>query len=251
MTRLTPLLTSLKTLNITYQTPQETLLGTPETLPTSEPATPQIGYTVQSSDLPSLSFNVYSKKWVALVIGAGKFVTAGNIYWRMKKNGSSVYYNYASIPANSYYTVRAYFLDVAVNDILELALWSNVSDSNWDYKAYQIHITQIVPFRKPTILKPCNFASLTSVPNLTLGNPYGSGTQGLYPVSDDLVLQNIIAAKNFNVLYAALTYGICRIHYGDYSYANQATNLSSSSYRPYYYKHYVPTQIIIRGLKID
>ena len=137
MVRVTPLFTSRKVLNITYKSAQETLLATPQTLPTAEPATPQIGYTVAEADLPTLSMSVYSKKWVAYVIGAGKFVTIGTLYWRMKKNGASVATGSYSVDSNYYYTVSAYFFDVAVGDLLELALWSTRTDSNWDYKAYQ------------------------------------------------------------------------------------------------------------------
>ena len=123
MGTVTPLLTSRKILNITYQTPQETLLGTPETLPTTEPATPQISYTVTSGDLPTFNMPLFKKIWVALLYGAGKAVTAATIYWRMKKNGASVATGSGSVAANTFYTWSCGFYDVAVGDVLELALW--------------------------------------------------------------------------------------------------------------------------------
>jgi hypothetical protein len=250
MTRLSPLFTSLKTLNITYQTPQETLLGTPETLPTSEPATPQISYTVASGDLPTFNLTPYQKKWVAIVIGAGKAVTAATIYWRMKKNGASVNTGSSSVSAGYYYTRQCFFYDVAVGDVLELALWSSVSDSNWDYKAYQIQVSRVILLNKPRLLSPCNFAALTTQPALTLGSPSFTN-YNLYPFHCDNALPNINAAISYQFLYPKDTCGMFEPYYGDAYSSNSSTVRTSTTYRPYYYRNYVPTQIIMRGVKTD
>lgn len=248
MTRLTPQLTNLKIFDITYPK-QETLLDTPETLPTSEPSTPQIGYTVQESDLPALNF--YKKIWVAFVFGAGKFPTAGTLYWRMKKNGSSVATSSASVSTNYYYTVNAFFYDVKVGDVLELALWSNVSDSNWDYKALSVLVTRIIPI-KIRLLKPCTLV-LTTRPVLSLGNPSVYSTDSLRIHHDDFTLESITASKTYNSLYFSDTaiYGLCRIYNGDINYPNNAVVRTSASYRPYYHRNYVPSQIKLRGVRID
>jgi hypothetical protein len=250
MTRLSPLFTSLKTLNITYQTPQETLLGTPETLPTSEPATPQISYTVAQSDLPTFNMSPYQKKWVAIVIGAGKAVTAATIYYRMKKNGASVATGSSSVSANYYYTRECFFYDVAVGDVLELALWSNQTDSNWDYKAYQIQVSRLILLDKPRLLSPCNFAALATQPVLTLGNP-SSTTNYLYIYHIDQYLIGINSATSLDVIYPKNTYGMFREYYGDYAYFNSSIARTDTAYRPYYYCNYVPTRITMRGVKTD
>jgi len=250
MTKLTPLLTSLKTLNITYQTPQETLLGTPETLPTSEPGTPQISYTVAAGDLPSLSITPYSEKWVAFVIGAGKVVTAATINYRMKKNGASVKTGTLSVAANYFYTIQAQFYDVAVGDVLELALWSNQTDSNWDYKAFWVQVTRIVPINKPRLLYPCNFGTVIANPTLALGNPYAMGAGTLTGYHLDVFTYSIGSAVNFESLYPK-TYGLFRISRGDSTCSNDVITNTSATYRPYYMKNNVPSQIIFRGLRID
>ena len=251
MTRITPALTSLKTLNITYQTPQETLLGTPETLPTSEPETPQISYTVAEDDLPSLSIIPCSKKWVAFVIGAGKVVTAATISYRMKKNGASVKTGTLSVTANYFYTIQAQFYDVAVGDVLELALWSNQTDSNWDYKAFCVQVTRVIPINNPRLLYPCNFAAPTSNPTLTLGNPYSIGAGTLTGYHLDLFTYSIGLAVNVESLYPKNTYGLFQISRGDSTGSNNVTTNTSATYRPYYMKNNVPSQIIFRGLRID
>ena len=253
MTRVSPLLTSLKTLNITYQTPQETLLGTPETLPTSEPGTPQISYTVAEGDLPAFNMGVYSKKLIATIVGAGKFVTAGTVYFRMKKNGVSVTTSSSAVSANYYYTWNCNFYDVAVGDVLELALWSNQTDSNWDYKAYHTRVSRLILLNKLRLLMPCNFAALGTYPVLTLGNPWPSSSAAvLYPYNLDLVLPSISAAILYESLYPKNTYGLFRVNYGDYYYSNGSTSARTSPmYRPYYDCGKLPTQLIMRGVKID
>jgi hypothetical protein len=250
MARITPLLTSKKTLNITYQL-QETLLDTPETLPTSEPATPQIGYTVAEADLPTFSIPPYSKKWAAMLLGGGKFVTAGTLSWRIRKNGISVSANTYSVAANTFYTISGHFYDVAVNDNLQLALWSNQTDSNWDYKAFQIQVSRLVPINKPRLLAPCNFAALSTQPALTLGNPSVNATWPLYPRHCDAQLVAITAPISYDSLFPKDTYGLFQIYRADMNYANSAFCLTSATYRPYYCRNYVPTQIIMRGVRID
>ena len=251
MGRVTPLLTSRRVLNITYKTPLETLLSVPETLPTSEPVTPQIGYTVATIHLPTFDIPPYRKIWIACLYGAGYFPSAGVLYWRMKKNGVSVASGTASVPAGYYYTVNAFFYDVAVGDLLELALWSSVTDSNWDYKAYQVQVTRVILFNKPRLLFPCNFAVLSAQPFLSLGTPHVTVTVALYPCNDDKALTGITSGTVFTSLYVGDIYGIFRIGYGDYSTSNTAVVSTSPSYRPYYYRNYAPTQIIMRGLKTE
>jgi len=106
LTKKTPELSCLKTLTITLQAAQETLQGSPTALPTSEPGAgnEQISYTVGSGDLPTFSIQPSAKKWVAIVFGSGKFVTAGTLYYRMKKNGSSVATSSSAVAANTFYT---------------------------------------------------------------------------------------------------------------------------------------------------
>jgi len=247
-----PLLTSLKTLNITLQTPLETLLGTPETLPTTEPSTPQISYTVADANLPSYNIMPYVKKHVAYLIGAGKFITAGTIYYRIKKNGASVYNGSVSVPANTYFTINGFFYDITVGDVLELSLWSSVTNSNWDYKAFSIMVTRLILMNRQRILKPCNFSAVTAYPALTLGNPAVYSTYAFYTYFDnDSLIKNLTSTFVFSVFSVGNTYGMFRVYMGDNLAAGGAIALTNATYRPYYYQNKVPTQIIMRGLKID
>ncbi len=252
MVRVTPGLTSRKVLDITYQTPQETLLGTPVTLPTSEPGTPQVSYTVASGDLPTLSITPFSKTWISYVYAAGKFVTAGILSWRMKKNGSSVRTGTLSVAANTYYTLTACFFNIAVGDVLEIALWSNQTDSNYDYKAFFVVVDRVSVWNKRRLYAPCNFTGVEAKPVLTLGNPSVQETKVTIPYHLDIYLYyNFSAPTNFSHIYAGTTYGCFMVGLGDYSKNNDAYGYTHASYRPYYVRQSTPTQIVIRGAIID
>ncbi|MEM3616664.1 MAG: hypothetical protein QXJ31_01970 [Candidatus Bathyarchaeia archaeon] len=248
MTRVTPVLTGKKIFNFTYSK-QETLLGTPETLPTSEPATPQIGYTIQNSDFPVISPNVYSKKHIALVYAGGKAVTAATISWRMKKNGASVATGSLNVSANNFYTLTAFFgVDVAAGDVLEIALWSNQTDSNWDYKALQVQATRILFLNKPRLLTNATI-NIASQPSLTLGTPnsYAKAAKVAY---SDIIYADFIINISVDALHGGNTYGNLRLGYADYEYVNTAAGIAHPSYRPYYYANYAPTQVSFRGVLI-
>jgi hypothetical protein len=251
MTRITPILTSLKTLNITYKTPRETLLATPEPLVTAEPETGQVYYTVAEADLPTFNMAVYSKKWVAVLVAGGKNAgdSAVTVYYRMKKNGVSVSTGSVSVSAGYYYTIMCFFYDVAVGDTLEISLWANLTGANWDYEAFQIQVTRLILFNKPRLLLPCNFESLATQPVLTLGNPYLVTSDALAPQHLDKSLPVISAATSYESLYPKSANGLFRIYNGDSGYANSGRTRTDSTYRPSYYRNYVPTQIIMRGVR--
>ena len=251
MGTVTPLLTSRKILNITYQTPQETLLGTPETLPTTEPATPQIGCTVASADLPTFSITPYIKVFIAAMYGAGKFVTAGTVYWRTKKNSVSVATGSLAVTANTFYTVNAFFYDIAVGDVLEIALWSTVTDSNWDYKAYQIQVSRVVPIRQRNLKDP-TIQNFTQEPSLTLGNPSAAASYACIVWSSDKAHGSYSGVSpTFNLIYAGVTRGIFTDNFGDDRVGNSAEVKINATYRPYYESSRLPHGIVCRGLRID
>jgi hypothetical protein len=253
MTRLREYDRGLKTLNLTLQTPQETLQGTPTTLPTSEPGTPQISYTVASGDLPTFGLTPYTQYWLAYVVGGGKAVTAATISARMKLGGSSVATQGNSVGASTYYTYEALFLNVGVGNQLQMSLWSNQSDSNWDYNAYCIVPTRVVLKSTLPIYVPFNITALTLIPTLTKGNPYSWSPSGHGWIvgSEDITPAAAIwltGTQNFKCLHPAGTYGIGCLDIGDYNNANSLVIHTSGTYRPAYDQNYFPTTIMMREL---
>lgn len=263
MTRLNPLLGSLKTFTITYATPREELLSTPLTLPTSEPTDPQAVFTLLASDFPTFSVKPWSVKYVACLYAAGRFTTAGTLSWRMVKGGASVATGTASVSANNYYTVNAFFLDVAPGDVLGVKLWSSVSDSNYDYKAIFIYPTRFFPF--PTLnykqiyadVQIWNSDTPTLFPTLTLGNP----TAWIAYSPWDGVTEGGNIANWYISSTATLTFryypphptlGLWRVrYYGDTSNANTAVVQTDATYRPKYYRNYLNIKTRLRLLRIE
>lgn len=262
MTRVTPLLGSLKIYTITFKQPPETLLSTPETLPTSEPATPQVGFTLAAEKFPEFNLKPYSIKYVGVVYAAGKFTTGGTLSWRMKKNGVSVNTGSQAVSANNFYTVNAFFLDVAPGDLLELALWSSVSDSNWDYKAYFICATRFLPFNfsgnSRLVMANVVFSNTSDrIPTLTLGNPTrgfdsypyiffmegGSGYYTYWGVTGTLLLRCLVPHS---------IYGCWRVmRYGDSENANTAVVYTDTVYRPKYWSSRLNITSMFRLLRLD
>jgi len=254
MARVTPLLTSLISLITTYPSPQETLYDTPETLPTTEPATPQVRYTIGASNLPTLNISVASKKYSAIIYVGGKFTTAGTLYIRMKKNNSSLWTGSASVAANTFYTVNAYFYNISQGDLLEVALWSSVSDSNWDYKAIQCFITDVLLYSKSwkNCFKNVQYPAGTKKPVLTLGTPGEVGAALYHVFHLDIGIDTIeTSGKTYDLIKSGLSYGIFRIRYGGSVGLNNAETKTHATYRPYYQNNYVPLEIKMRGLRLD
>lgn len=254
MTRLTPIFGSRKTMNISYATPRETVLGTPETLPTSEPTNPQVVYTVQESDLPTFDIKPFGVVYLGRLLASGYFYTAGTLYWRMTKNGVSVATGNFSVTAYYYYLVEACFFDVKPNDVLGLKLWSSVSDSNWDRSAITVHPSRIYPLETPfykdvTIVAvgSQNFANFSTT----------SASSGATDVYNGIASfkYSSYSATGFSLssipLFAcASPYGMIRTAMGDATVSN-TIRYSTGSTRPSAIKFPVPSQLTFRGAYLD
>ena len=255
MTRLTPALTSKKTINVSYATPRETVLDTPETLPTSEPTNPQVIYTVQESDLPTFSIKPYSTIYLARLIAGGQFITAGTCYWRMTKNGANVANSSFSVSANYYFVIEAGFLDVKVGDVLGLKLWSNQSDSNWDRSAIEVHPSRIHPL-KTKLYKDVTIVCVgsTTFQNFSASTSGTGGYTYVYNGHSNLYYRSYTTSgftlSGIKFLSILDPYGVIRVALGDATVSNTVTTTTLSS-RPSVYRFPVPSQITFRGVLLD
>ena len=107
-------------------------------------------------------------------------MTAATISWRMKKNGTSLASSSISVGANTYYTLNCFFNTFVVGDVLTVSLWSNKTDSNWDYNAYQVQPSRITPDETNIVF--LSFGSPGSFPTLASGNSHAdySGASVFY-----------------------------------------------------------------------
>jgi hypothetical protein len=225
--------------------PVENLQTTPTSLPTTEPATSQWTKTLTNADFPTITPTPYNVAHVACVYLAGKNTDTASqtVYWRMIKNGASVATGSASVSAGYYYTVNAFFLGVVAGDVIEVRLWASATTVNWDYDGFQIQPSRIVTTE--ALNSPCYtyFKNVIACPTLVKGSPSVYAFGSIYVQHLDQNLQAINYATGFDVLYPKATYCLYRLYYGDYANLNSAIVSTSASYRPYYYRNYVPLGI--------
>lgn len=240
----------LKTFTTTFASPRETLLGTPTALPTAEPASSQISFTVQASDLPTTSPAFISTKYTAILFSGGKNTDAAaqSVSWRVLKNSTSIATGtQSSIATNTFWTQTYYqFPSVVAGDVLEIRLWSSSANVNYDYYALVILPTQ-PSLGKSYINKDVNYSNF-SFPSLTLGNPSYSLSYSwdVYASNSSNVIGSNSGTLTFQAMGWSSTYNAGRLDYGDKNTATGA--LTSSTYRPYYNRVTFPATITFREI---
>jgi len=234
---------------ITYPAPYENLQDTPTDLPTAEPGTPQISYTVASGDLPVILPSLPDNgKYVAYLIAAGKNTSASSqtVYFRMKKNGASITNGSSSVSAGYFYTRMFWFFDVQPGDVLEIYLWASSSEVNWDYEARFIYVTRM---GRIDVLHKDFTIDLGRLPVLNQGSPSYSTSSFTLFFNEDIYL-SFTYKRSFKFYYPELEfYKFGTITRGDEIDSNDSYQRNSSSYRPYYYRNYAPTEISYRILR--
>jgi hypothetical protein len=210
---------TLKTFTITPATPRETLLGSPLTLPTTEPTTAQVSFTIQQSDLPVFTPNITFKNNVS-VICSGKAVTAATISYRVLKNGVSVTTAAATAtPANNFWC-HTYWAawDAQVGDTIDIKLWSSQADSYVDFYGLICGHTQPDFSKRGNILKDLSFPSYATTTNLfsnTLVVSNGAAIVML-PVSNNSSANFSLASTHvFNVISPYTGGGLYKANVGE------------------------------------
>ncbi len=242
---------SLQSYTITYPNPDESpILDPPEALPTSEPATAQIEYTIGAGHLPTVTPAGLAYTLTAILYAAGQNTDAAGqtVYYRISKNGVSVATGSQSVPAGQYYTWNHYnFLGIQVGDVLACKLWATSANVSWDYKAIAVMPTRL---GIGTQVVQNVVATLGTYPNLGAGTPRAF-SNGMLRYHDNtqwstttLTVSGLVGV----LLRQGPTYGLLRSHYGDYS--SSSTIRTSATDRPYYNQNYVPTALSFRPLTI-
>lgn len=221
----------LKSFSITAPTPRETLLGTPSTLPTTEPATAQVSFTVQTSDLPTITPNVPFKANASIVCSGKAGATASTISYRVLKNGvSQLTATAASTTAANFWT-HTYWqgFDVQVGDVLEVKLWASTSDAYLDFYGLIVAPSQPEVSKRGTILRDLTFSTMLANTNAFSNTLAANIAQSvLYPCNTTLGSINV--ATNVPYLYVIPfpSFGLFRNSVGDAAGTTSIQNVAGS-----------------------
>jgi len=236
---------ALKVIEFTYSASKEELLAVPEILPTTEPEIGQVKYTVAETDLPTYTVPPVSQAFVATLIGGGYYPSTGYLYVKICLNGVVVATFTGYIAATDYYTALGYIGDVNVGDVVEMKLQSSVTDSEFDYRAYQLLPTTISFFPDKFMIRLVNLDYETR-PHLFLGTPsyhykyaliyhYSGACAYAYP-------------RSFEPWREHAKCKLFRLYYGDYYKRDSIICRRSTTYRPYYFATRMPKKVLLRYL---
>lgn len=243
---------TFKKFDITLATPKEIVFNPVVDLPTASPTSGDgvVLFTVESSDLPTISPNPYSIRYVAHVVVSGRNSSgaSGTVNFSILKNGTSVISNQSQtgISNTNYWSQTHYrWADVVIGDTLEVRLWGGSTGFTLEYAALIVY-----PYKpelsKVSILNDVNFT--LGAPSLTASglSPNVSVTQGWNYYPSNLSGSGISSASNFNLV--ASTCGTNATHYfGRPFYETSGSfNTTHATLRPSYARCHFPTQIAFR-----
>lgn len=244
---------TFKTTNITLPNLRENpALGL--TLPTTEPGTPQISYTVQDSDLATFSGTVpMSVKNVPILYVSGRVgASSTTINYRLSVNGTSkVQSNNANAAASSYFTYSfAKYIPVSVGDVVTVSLWSNQTDTSIVYSAFSTNPTRLQLSKGTTILKDVAYGAIITPPSPTQAPTpttiQSTGSCAIYPSTTISLSLNIGAACVFPALVQETTNGYYLLRCSNADQFDQVLIVTHATNQFTYYRNNFPSSISFR-----
>lgn len=245
----------IKTISFTHPSAIEELLGTPVSLPTTEPGTNQKEWTLTSGMFPTQSAQMAGIGYCITVWAGGKNTgaSAGTVTIRLLKNGVSLGSGVTSSITAGYFwtaTVRFWTPDIgaAAGDVVGLRMWASATTMNYDYNAIQVYFSRHLP--EPANVPLWKTAiSVTAWPTLTLGTPSVASTLGptIYNAPNQTVV-DMGVNTTFRLLSGDAGY-IAKNSMSDV-YTSLVSN-ASTTYRPYYRRSYVIDSISYRKVEIE
>lgn len=247
---------SLKTFNTTV-TPNETLLGTAQSLGTTTPtggASGDISYTIQASDLPTITPKPISVKYSAYLIICGLNSSGASITltYNVLKNGVSLASNQTqtAVTNANYWTHSHYrWYDVQVGDTIEAQTWASAAGVTLNYYAIVIYPTRMELTKCPVVK---DLSMTLSSPAMTKGNPsgVGNGNFNVFPTTGGDFL-GLFATSNVipSLSIASSTNGksLGGLERGDRS-TSTSTTLSSTFYPFNYQRSFYPSTVSFREI---
>jgi len=239
---------SRKTINITHPGIRQENYhsGTPATLPTSEPGTPQLSFTLTSGDFPSSNDCVLSQfampNLVAIAAGKNTSGVTATVSYRISVNSVSAETGSYSVMNNRYWSLGMLARDVKAGDVITIALWSSASNVIQDYES--LLIVPVAHGRgldagKVVLDLSVSFGDGTDYVWTTTGiNPNVASMAATYPynfpVDGSTVLeQGVQHAVNVPIARLSSLSGVNSLFRFDYGDRASFLNSSSTTYHPY------------------
>lgn len=244
---------SLKSFTLTQGTPRETLLGSPIILPTTEPTTSQVSWTIQQSDLPTITPSVSMGNAVNLIVAGKVGASASTVNYRILKNGVSVSTGSASSVSANYYWCHNHFRvnNVQVGDVLEVKSWASTSDCGLDFYALVLWPIQPELYNrsKSPILKDVSF-TVTGGASLVSSGLSIYSTAGMYIWPTTSTYAGIYTSSNvtYPTMIPFQNYYIYSLNYGENT-TNYTYTTSNTTSRQYV-KNCFPSQISFREIAL-
>lgn len=167
-------------ITIAYPAPRETLLGVPDPLPTSEPITPQVSFTIDASDMPTVTGLIAGAyTYIGFMYAAGHN-TSGDVRTlgaRYDRNGITQFSgdNVGTVSDGNCWTYSNHlggnpWGDIEVGDVLEMWFWADAAGMDVDYQALALYPTQLRSEVDGQLLISARYTPAL-LPALTLGTP--------------------------------------------------------------------------------
>jgi hypothetical protein len=240
-----------KTVLIKLRRPVENNLSTPITLPTTEPTDGQLKVTLQASDFPEIIPENCLAVYVAVVSILCKTVTAGTLYGRIYKNGGLIASTSFSASANCFYHLQGWLFGVVVGDEINFKVWSSVTDSSYDFTAYQIQPTRVAPPEAINTPISISYGGVVKEPTFFGGNkPTGTSNYDYYVYFLDDTSKNFSGYTELPVFQIGSIYRLFRIHAGDNALFNYIDYFSSSTRGCTVCRNSIPTTIKLKIWKL-
>ena len=240
-----PLYNGPMQIGITWPAVRETT-GLTDALPTSEPASAQITYTIQATDLPTLNVLI-PYRYIPFLYAYGR-VTGGtdrSISYRVELNGTSIATgNLGTVTNNNYYCIYGWNWGanyVAVGDVLTLKLWASGAGAALSAHALIGHMNRPLYGKKRAVIWGAyggsnSFVLETTAGAPSFGNPYTEAAVYFsYPTDSTAITNNysilIPTAGVPNAIMAREDYGLYTMIYPD-RYAGFYLAQDAASARP-------------------
>jgi len=212
-----------KTCTITYNY-QSTLLtgGGIFTLPTTEPVTPQMSYTIAQNMFPTLKGDLpRGIDYVGFLLAGcinNNTSSARTLNWRVLKNGTSIATGSQSVVASNKATLNFDSMSGAnkpvVDDVWTVSLWCTESDTDMQFNRYGlgIHPVRIKPVNDPSkmlMFLSVNASNGSAVTNFTqnYGGSFGVTRMTIWTNPNDTIVF-YSGTFSINGAFENSTYGV-------------------------------------------